>query len=243
MTSGLWIPVFRPLISNLSLSLWHPYRHPVHYLHLIRSLFRQAHYLATSSFPLHPGHTCVVHAAGGATGALLTQIAKLRGATVIATASRGPKSDAARAAGADHVISYEPNEYAFLPRLRELCPNGVDCVYDSIGAATCADSLRSLRPRGTAVFYGNATGPPAAFAPTPTLADRSLYVHRPMLHHFLATPEEREGRARDLFEWIADGKLRVRIARTFPLSEAAAAHRLLESRGALGKLLLVPPEV
>ena len=198
-----------------------------------------AHYLAHDSFPLRPGDTCVVHAAGGGTGALLVQIAKMRGATVVATAAAGAKADAARAAGADHVIAYDAS-YGFLPQLLSLFPSGVDCVYDSIGAATSQDSLRALRARGMCVFYGNSTGAPAPVAPTPELAARSLYVHRPVLQHFLATKEERDRRSSDLFGWVADGRLSVRIAQTFALEEAAEAQRLLESRGALGKVLLRP---
>jgi NADPH2:quinone reductase len=196
-----------------------------------------AHYLATDSFALGPGKTCVVHAAGGGTGALLVQIAKILGATVIGTASRGAKAEAARAAGADHVIAYD-DSYLFLPELLSLCPDGVHCVYDSIGLKTTMQSLEALRARGTCVLFGNSSGKPPPLDATPTLAARSLYVHRPVLQHFLATRQERERRSSQVFDWLAQGRLSVRIARKFRLEEAADAHRFLESRAALGKVLL-----
>ena len=167
-----------------------------------------AHYLATDSFSLGPQHTCVVHAAGGGTGALLVQIAKLRGAKVIATAFRGPKCEAARAAGADHVVAYD-DTYDFLSRVMDICPDGVHCVYDSIGAKTCLASLQALRARGTCVLYGNSSGAPPAIPPTPALAEKSLYMHRPVLQHFLASEEERQRRSSDLFRWLSEGQLQV----------------------------------
>lgn len=155
-----------------------------------------AHYLACDTYPLAPGDTALVHAAAGGTGALLVQIAKLRGAFVIGTVSAASKAADAYAAGADEVVVYggvaEGESYDFLPAVRALCPHGVDVVYDSIGRATACASLEALRPRGTCVLYGNASGAPEPIAPTPTLAKLgSLYVTRPVLEHYLLTAEER----------------------------------------------------
>lgn len=197
-----------------------------------------AHYLACDTFALARGHTALVHAAAGGTGALLVQMAKLRGATVIGTVSSEAKAVEARALGADDVIVYG-DSYDFEAATLQLCPGGVDVVYDSIGAATAEQSLRSLRPRGMCVFYGNSSGAPPPIAPTPTLATLgSLYVTRPILNHYLLTEEERCRRAAETFGWVADGDVRVRIARTYELEQAAEAHELLESRSARGKVLL-----
>jgi NADPH2:quinone reductase len=197
-----------------------------------------AHYLACDTFPLDPSHTALVHAAGGGTGALLVQMAKLRGARVIGTASTNEKVEEARKAGCDEVIRYG-SDYGFLQELRRLAPSGVDVVYDAIGAETAEQSLQSLAVRGTAVFYGNSSGPPPPIAPSPTLARLgSLYVTRPSLEHYLRSDAERKRRAEDVFGWIARGELRVRLAKTFGLDQAADAHEYLESRQAMGKVLL-----
>lgn len=197
-----------------------------------------AHYLAHDSFALCPGRTCLVHAAGGGTGNLLVQMAKLSGAAVVATSSPGAKADAAKDAGADHVITYRDDHYDFLSEVQRLYPDGVDVVYDSIGLQTAETSLQCLKPRGTCVLYGNASGAPKAILPTPTLATGSWYVQRPVLQHFLLDEKERQKRSSDLFGWIASKDLHVRIAKTFALEEAAEAHRFLESRQAVGKVLL-----
>ena len=199
-----------------------------------------AHYLACDTFALQPGHIALVHAAAGGTGALLTQIAKLRGAKVIATVSNDSKAKEARAAGADAVVVYG-DDYDFERAVLTLCPGGVDVVYDSIGKATASASLATLKPRGTCVYYGNSSGAPEAIAPTPALArggGGSLYVTRPLLEHYMLTEEERARRASETFGWVADGRLHVRIAREFALGDAARAHEFLHSRKARGKVLL-----
>ena len=199
-----------------------------------------AHYLACDTFPLAAGHTALVHAAAGGTGALLVQMAKLKGATVIGTVSSESKAEEAKAAGCDTVIVYGSDGYDFLDKTRAACPEGVDVVYDSIGAATAESSLQTLKPRGTCVFFGNSSGAPKPIAPTPTLAKLgSLYITRPLLEHYMRTPEERRRRAEETFGWVADGKVKVRIAKEFDgLGEAAAAHEFLESRQAKGKVLM-----
>ena len=136
---------------------------------------------------------------------------------------------------------YKPEkgkDYDFLDKTRAACPEGVDVVYDSIGAATAESSLQTLKPRGTCVFFGNSSGAPKPIAPTPTLAKLgSLYITRPLLEHYMRTPEERRRRAEETFGWVADGKVKVRIAKEFDgLGEAAAAHEFLESRQAKGKV-------
>jgi NADPH2:quinone reductase len=198
-----------------------------------------AHYLTHSTYPLQPGDTCLVHAAAGGVGHLLVQIAKIRGARVIATASTPEKLDLARQAGADEVIRY--TEVDFLQEtLRLTGDRGVDVVYDSVGKDTFDHSLRALRPRGYMVLYGQSSG--AVDPIDPQLLNRrgSLFLTRPGLAKYLADREELLWRSGDLFDWIAAGRLEVRIDKTFPLSAAADAHRYMEGRKTKGKLLLLP---
>ena len=200
-----------------------------------------AHYLACSTFPLQPGHVALIHAAAGGTGALLTQIAKLRGARVIGTVSSKAKAEEAVAAGADEVIVYGETAYDFAAATKALCPGGVDVVFDSIGKATTEASLSVLRPRGTCVFYGNSSGAPPPISPTPTLArggGGSLFITRPLLEHYMLTSEERAERAKEMFGWVVEGRLKIRIAKQFGLGEAQQAHEFLHSRKAKGKILL-----
>jgi NADPH2:quinone reductase len=117
---------------------------------------------------------------------------------------------------------------------------GVDVVYDGVGRATWEGSLASLRPRGLLASFGNASGPVPPVAPLVLSQRGSLFLTRPTLAHYVATPAELRARAADLFAWLADGSLRVRIGATFPLADTAAAHRALEARATTGKVLLVP---
>jgi NADPH2:quinone reductase len=197
-----------------------------------------AHYLAHSTFALKPGDTALVHAAAGGVGQLLVQIAKRRGARVIGTASAA-KLDLARAAGADEVIGY--NEDDFEAAVKRLTGGkGVDVVYDSVGKTTFDKSLNCLRPRGYMVLYGQSSGPVPPLDPQVLNGKGSLFLTRPTLAHYTATREELLGRANDLFGWIAAGELRVAIDTTFPLGQAAEAHRYLEGRQTKGKVLLIP---
>jgi NADPH2:quinone reductase len=197
-----------------------------------------AHYLTHSTFPIKYGQTCLVHAAAGGVGMLLIQLAKKLGARVIGTVGSDDKAEKAKEAGADEVIVYTKTQ--FQPEVKRLTDGkGVDVVYDSVGAATFEGSLDSLKPRGMMVTYGNASGP---VPPTPplTLAQKgSLFLTRPVLAAYVANQEELRGRANDLFGWIKQGALTIRIDRTYPLSDAAQAHRDLESRNTSGKLLLI----
>ncbi|OUN01521.1 MAG: NADPH:quinone reductase [Firmicutes bacterium ZCTH02-B6] len=198
-----------------------------------------AHYLATSTFPLGPGHRVLIHAAAGGVGQLLVQVAKLRGATVFGTVSTEEKAHLAREAGADEVILY--TETDFEAEVRRLTDGrGVDVVYDSVGRTTFEASLRCLRPRGMLVLFGQSSGPVQAFDPQLLNKYGSLFLTRPSLGHYIADAQELAARAGELFSWIRSGKLRLRIDRTLPLARAAEAHRLLESRATAGKLLLRP---
>lgn len=198
-----------------------------------------AHYLACDTFPLKPGDTALVHAAAGGVGLLLTQIAKMRGARVIGTVSTQDKAALAKQMGADEVILYTETDFAVA--VKQLTNGkGVDVVYDSVGKTTFDKSLNCLRPRGYLVLYGQSSGPVPPLDPQVLNAKGSLYLTRPMLAHYTATREELLRRANDLFEWLRAGKLHVRIDSTFPLAQAAEAHRTLQSRATKGKILLLP---
>jgi NADPH2:quinone reductase len=197
-----------------------------------------AHYLTHSTYPLKPGDTCLVHAAAGGAGRLICQIAKLRGARVIGTASTPEKERIAREAGADEVINYTRQDFAAEAK-RLTGGKGVQVVYDSVGKDTFDKSLDSLAPRGTLVTFGQSSGlvPPVDVR---TLnAKGSLYLTRPSLHHYVHLREELVERAGDVLGWIAEGKLRLHIGLELPLAEAAEAHRALEGRRTTGKVLLV----
>ncbi|MGZ4393782.1 MAG: quinone oxidoreductase family protein [Gaiellaceae bacterium] len=196
-----------------------------------------AHYLARSTYPVGPADTAVVHAAAGGVGLLLTQIVKLAGGTVIGTTSSDEKAELARGAGADHVIGYD----GFAEKVRGLTDGvGANVVYDGIGAATFAESLKALRPRGMVALYGAASGPPPQFNLGELAAGGSLYVTRPTLVHYTLTREELLERASDVFGWILAGRLDVRIGATYPLEQARQAQEDLQGRRTTGKLILLP---
>jgi NADPH2:quinone reductase len=198
-----------------------------------------AHYLTHSTFVLKPGDSCLVHAAAGGVGLLLCQIAKKLGATVIGTAGTDDKTDLARAAGADHVINYSKTD--FQPEVKKLTGGrGVDVVYDSVGASTFMRSLDSLRPRGMMVTFGNASGPVPPMEPLLLNQKGSLYLTRPSLAAYATNREELLWRSGDLFRWIEDGSLKLRIEHIYSLNDAAQAHRDLEGRKTTGKLVLKP---
>ena len=198
-----------------------------------------AHYLALSTYPLKQGETALVHAAGGGTGQLLVQVAKRRGARVIGTASTEEKAALAREAGADEVILYTQADFeAEVKRLTNSV--GVEVVYDSVGKDTFDKSLNCLKRRGTMVLYGASSGAVSPIDPQILNAKGSLYLTRPYIGHYTADRAELLGRANDVFNWIATGELKVRIDKTFPLAEAAEAHRYLEGRQSKGKVLLIP---
>lgn len=198
-----------------------------------------AHYLASSTYPIQRGDTVLVHAAAGGLGLLLVQVAKSRGARVIGTVSTDEKARAAKQAGADDVILYTQQDFeAEVKRLTD--GKGVNAVYDSVGKTTFDKSLNCLKRRGYLVLCGQSSGAVPPFDPQILNAKGALFLTRPTLAHYTADRAELLARANDLFQWLRDGKVRVRIDKTFPLENAADAHRYLESRQVIGKLLLIP---
>jgi NADPH2:quinone reductase len=198
-----------------------------------------AHYLACSTHPLAPGETCVVHSAAGGVGLLLTRISKMRGATVIAAVSTQEKADVAAANGADHIVIYGSDDLAAAAK-RVTDGRGVDVVYDAVGKDTFAQSLGSLRPRGLLALYGEASGLVPPLDVRQLLFAGSVYLTRTGMNAYVATPEERRGRAEDILNWLSSGALTARIHSRFPLEAVADAHRAIEGRGTIGKVLLVP---
>ncbi len=196
-----------------------------------------AHYLSHSVFPLGAGHTCLIHAGAGGVGQLLIQLAKLRGAAVIATVGDRDKADIVRRLGADHVILYREADFRE-EVMRLTAGKGVDVVYDAVGKDTIHGSIRSLKKRGLCVNYGGASGLVQSVEPLELAEAGSVFFTRPHLADYISTPQELGERARDLFAAYGAGKLAVTIDREFPLAAAAEAHRHLEGRGTRGKLLL-----
>jgi NADPH2:quinone reductase len=198
-----------------------------------------AHYLAFSTFPLRSGDACLVHAGAGGVGLLLTQMAKRAGARVLTTVSTDEKAALSKQAGADEVIRYTQED--FKDAVRRLTDGkGVRVVYDSVGRDTFEKSLDCLAPRGLLVLFGQSSGAVAPFDAQVLSAKGSLFLTRPTLAHYTATREELLRRANEVFGWIADGSLKVRIGATFPLADAAHAHTELQSRRTTGKVLLLP---
>jgi NADPH:quinone reductase len=192
-----------------------------------------AHYLTHSTFALKAGESCLIHAAAGGTGLILVQMAKMIGARVIGTAGTEEKARQAKEAGADEVVVYTKEDFTAKAK-------GMHVVYDSVGKSTFLPSLDCLRPRGMMVTFGNASGPAPDFSPLLLIQKGSLFVTRPTLAHYIATPEELSWRAGDVLNWVAQGKLKLHINKVYPLAEAAQAHRDLEGRKTTGKLLLTP---
>jgi NADPH2:quinone reductase len=180
-----------------------------------------------------------VHAAAGGVGLLLVQIAKMRGAVVVGTAGSDEKAALAREAGADEVIVYTRQD--FVQETKRLTSGrGLQVVYDSVGKSTFLGGLDVLVPRGMMVLFGQSSGAVAPLDPQLLNRKGSLYLTRPSLAHYSAARDELLWRARELFEWVASGRLTVRIGAEFPLDRAAEAHRALEGRGTTGKVLLAP---
>lgn len=201
-----------------------------------------AHYLATSTFPVLEGQDVLVHAGAGGVGLLLTQLAAARGARVITTVGTAEKEARSRAAGAADVIRYTELDdlTSELPALvRDLTGGrGVHTVFDGVGASTFDASIASLRPRGGLALFGASSGPVPPFNPQRLNAAGSLFLTRPTLGHYTATRDELTRRSDELFAAVAAGTLDVRVGATYPLPEAAEAHRALEGRATTGKVLL-----
>jgi NADPH2:quinone reductase len=198
-----------------------------------------AHYLTTDTFPLGPGHRCLIHAGAGGVGLLLTQMAKMRGAEVFTTVGSTDKAELSRMAGSDHVIVYEDADFGEAVE-GVAGPKALDVVYDGVGADTFMKGLDLLRPRGMMVTFGNASGPVPEIAPLLLSQKGSLFLTRPTMAHYLQTRDELLSRCDDLFSWIQSGELTVRVGHEYPLAEAADAHRALEGRQTTGKVLLLP---
>jgi NADPH2:quinone reductase len=198
-----------------------------------------AHYLTHSTFPLEEGQTALVHAAAGGVGLLLVQMAKMRGATVIGTVGNEEKAQLARGAGADEVIIYTEQDFVEETK-RVTGGEGVHVVYDSVGKDTFDGSLDCLRRRGYMVLFGSSSGPVPPVDPQILNQKGGLFLTRPSLAQYTATREELMWRAESLLSWIGQGNLDVRIGGTYPLSDAADAHRDLEGRKTTGKLILIP---
>jgi NADPH:quinone reductase len=194
-----------------------------------------AHYLAHDTYPIRQGDVVLIHAAAGGVGQMLTQVAKILGATVIGTVSSEEKVDVARAAGADHAISYDN----FADEVKKITGgNGVAAVYDGVGAATFDGSIESLAIRGTYVIFGTASGPTPALDIPRLSSGGSLYVTRPTVVHHIRTAEELRGRTNDLFGWLAKGDLKVSIGERYPMENVTDAFIALEGRKTTGKVLL-----
>ena len=197
-----------------------------------------AHYLAHSTYPLKEGDSCLVHAGAGGTGALLIQMAKRAGARVFTTVSTDEKAAIAEEAGADHVIIYTRDDFEAAVK-KATGGAGLQVVYDSVGKTTFEKSMKCLAPTGCLVLFGQASGPVPPMEPA-RLGAGSLFLTRPSLGDYTPTREDLVRRATDVFNWTSSGELKVRIGATFPLAQAAEAHRHMESRQSTGKLVLAP---
>lgn len=195
-----------------------------------------AHYLTHSLYRLRSGQTCLVHAGAGGVGQLLIQLAKARGARVIATVGSQEKATIARARGADATILYRDTD--FREAVGALTGGaGVDVVYDSVGKDTVHRSIRCLKRRGTCVMFGASSGQVEGIAPLELAEAGSVFFTRPHLADYLQPHEVRQ-RAAELFALVAQGRLDVAIERTYTLADVAEAHRHIEGRNTRGKLLV-----
>jgi NADPH2:quinone reductase len=196
-----------------------------------------AHYLLNSTYPVRAGDTVLVHAAAGGVGLLLVQLAKAKGARVLATVSTEEKAALARGAGADEVVGYEH----FDEDARKFTDGeGVAVVYDGVGRTTFDQSLASLRPRGVLALFGAASGPVPPVDPQRLNAAGSVFLTRPALAHHTRTAEEVRWRAGEVFGAVTSGALSVRVGHRYDLTDARRAHEDLEGRRTTGKLLLIP---
>ena len=196
-----------------------------------------ADYLVSDSYPVHPGDWAVVHAAAGGMGLLLTQLITLRGGRVIGTTSTEEKAALAREAGAEEVLGYED----FHGRVREITGGeGAAVVYDGVGRTTFDGGLKALRPTGSMILYGAASGQPEPLTLQSLAAHGSLYVQRPTVKTYTRTPAMLQERARRVLDLVSTGRLQIRIGARYPLDQARQAHEDLEARRTTGKLLLTP---
>ncbi|WP_163506361.1 quinone oxidoreductase family protein [Fodinicola acaciae] len=194
-----------------------------------------AHYLAVSTYPVKEGDWAVVHAGAGGVGLLLTEIVKKRGGNVLATTSTPEKAELARSAGADEVTTYDD----FADKIKKLTGGkGAHVVYDGVGKTTFDQSLAALRPRGYMVLYGGASGQVPPVDPQRLNSGGSLFLTRPTLVHYASDRDELVSRTDEVFGWIADGSLTVRIGHRYDLADVVQAHNDLEGRKTTGKIIL-----
>jgi len=197
-----------------------------------------AHAMMTSTYVVKPGDTILIQAGAGGTGQLLVQIAKIKGARVITTVGSKDKEKIAASVGADLVINY--TETDFVEAVKKYTGGkGCNAVYDGVGAATAMKSLKCCAQLGHLVLFGNASGKVPPIDPLDLMNAGSVSLTRPTVFHYLPTREVSLARSNDLFTWVAQGKLKVSVGKTFPLSGAADAHRFLESRASTGKIVLI----
>ena len=198
-----------------------------------------AHYLVFDTCPLEKGDRCLIHAGAGGVGHLLIQMAKMRGAFVFTTVSTADKAQLASRAGADVVIRY--TEQDFVQEIRDRTGGkGVRVVFDSVGRTTFLRGLDCLQRFGLMVLFGHSSGKADPFDPLLLMGKGSLFLTRPTLAHYNADPADLQRRAADVLGWLKSGKLFLEIGATYPLERAADAHRDLEGRRTMGKVLLVP---
>ncbi|EPY40892.1 NADPH2:quinone reductase [Angomonas deanei] len=197
-----------------------------------------AHYLTHDSFVCAPGTVVLLHGAAGGTGLLLSQMAKLRGATVIGVCGGAEKAALAQSVGrCDHVIDYT-SEPDWPAAVRRLFPDGVHAVYDGVGKSTFQGSLSVLRRHGYMISFGGASGAVPPVALSTITAAGSIYLQRPTLNDYIKLPEDRARRGKDVFGWLKEKQLTVTVGKVLPLREAVQAHTLLEGKQTTGKLLL-----
>ena len=194
-------------------------------------------YLVKTIYPITSGDTILLHAAAGGVGLIACQWAKHLGATVIGTVGSDEKAELARAHGCDHTIVYTREN--IVERVKALTDGaGVPVVYDSVGKDTFIASLDCLQPRGLMVSYGNASGPVDPFSPGLLAVRGSLFLTRPTLASYIGTRDELDASAADLFGVVESGAVKIAVSQTFPLEDAAQAHRALEARETTGSTVL-----
>ena len=196
-----------------------------------------AQYLCETTYPAKSGRAALVHAGAGGVGLLLIQLLKQKGATVYTTVSTQGKADLAREAGADETILYTKTDFVEAVK-RFTDGKGVHVVYDSVGKTTYEGSLNVLRPLGMLVLFGQSSGPVPPIDPLVLTQKGSLFLTRPSLTHYVADTDSFRERATKVLNWVAQGSLKLRIERTYPLAELAQAHRDLEGRKTTGKLVI-----
>lgn len=198
-----------------------------------------AQYLLRRTYRVKRGDFVLAHAAAGGVGLILSQWAKALGATVIGVVGSDAKAELARKHGCKHVLISGRDE--LVPNVRRITKNaGVAVVYDAVGKDTFMESLDCLRPLGMMVSYGNASGPPPALNPLELSKRGSLFLTRPTLFHYIARREDLVATARELFAAVKKKTVKVRVGQTYPLAEAAEAHRDLEARRTTGSTVLLP---